>query len=88
MRLKPRWVRYPTQNDEEFDFTGDTMLTLNLTVEEGQFLRDKMRIVVMNERSFDAYMSEAILLALDTATHEPNDDQQNTFADLFPEGRE
>jgi flagellar motor component MotA len=62
------------------------MLHLHLTDNEARFLRDRMRLIVMNERGPDAIMAENVLTSMDERI--PHRRPSNIFADLFPEGRE
>ena len=63
-----------------------TMLHLHLSDTEARFLRDRLRLIVMNERGPDAIMAENVLSAMDERI--PHRRERNIFADLFPEGRE
>jgi hypothetical protein len=63
-----------------------TMLHLHLSDTEARFLRDRLRLIVMNERGPDAIMAENVLTSMDERI--PYRRKHDVFADLFPEGRE
>ena len=63
-----------------------TMLHLHLSDTEARFLRDRLRLIVMNERGHDAIMAENVLTSMDERI--PHRRNHDVFADLFPEGRE
>lgn len=63
-----------------------TMLHLHLSDTEARFLRDRLRLIVMNERGHDAIMAENVLASMDERI--PHRRNHDVFADLFPEGRE